>query len=327
MKQYLIGFIKNTPSVVFFDIKDFEEQNIRGMTVLTFSEDEIDYTYFGNDGKDFKEAHKAAPDFDTYEVMPEQEAKKRGLLKDFPSQNSGQATQASQKPAKGKVKVDFSKDKNNPTITFSDGNEYTLDELLNMSPNKVLQIGKDNSIEIPDLISEINTSMFQGESGKIEIDSNSISQSGNLGNSVATADTPIVQLPDGRMLSLNDIMKMTPEQKKEIEDMAKKMNLKEAKESYYLANRDGSFIATSGTKLSNGLFAHKKDTNFLLWCISDIKSGLLLKSKFKTLKDCKDYVASLPEEDKEKIERVRQGQNYIELCDKLAEYKSEQEGK
>ena len=63
----------------------------------------------------------------------------------------------------------------------------------------------------------------------------------------------------------------------------------EAKENYYLANRDGSFPAVAGTKLSNGLFAHKKDTSFMLWCISDIASGLLLKGKFKSLKDCKDY--------------------------------------
>lgn len=96
----------------------------------------------------------------------------------------------------------------------------------------------------------------------------------------------------------------------------------EAKENYYLANRDGSFPAVAGTKLSNGLFAHKKDTSFMLWCISDIDSGLLLKGKFKSLKDCKDYVANMSEEEKQKLADIRQTQEYLGLCDRLKEVTS-----
>jgi hypothetical protein len=103
------------------------------------------------------------------------------------------------------------------------------------------------------------------------------------------------------------------------------VELFEAKETYYLANRDGSFIAVAGTKLSNGLFAHKHELAYFGWCISDIKSGLLVKNKLKTLKDCKDYVINMPEEEKEKIERARQKQSYAELCNKLAKYKESSE--
>ena len=91
----------------------------------------------------------------------------------------------------------------------------------------------------------------------------------------------------------------------------------ESKESYYLANRDGSFSEVAGTKLSNGLFAHKKDSNFLLWCISDIKSGLSVETKLKTLKDCKDFVANMTEEEREKIDNIRKTSGYLDLCAKL----------
>ena len=70
MKKYLIGYDKSkVQTVVFFDIQDFEAQTIRNMTVLTFSEDDIDYTYTGTNGVDFKEVSGSAPDFYYYEVL------------------------------------------------------------------------------------------------------------------------------------------------------------------------------------------------------------------------------------------------------------------
>ena len=245
MKQDLIGFDKNNnPTLVFFDIQDFEEQSIRDMTVLTFSEDEVEYTYFGTNGKDFKEAHKIAPDFDHFEVMSEKEAKKRGLLKSFPSQNT------------------------------------------------------------------------QG-----------LEQGGNL-------DAKIVQLPDGKMVSINDIMKMSPEQKKEIEDQIKKSinnvykeSLTEAKETYYITTLDGSFKAVNGTKLSNGFFAYKSDVSGWGYAITDTASGLLLANRIRTIKDCKEFINNMSDKAKQSLENVRKGQDYLAHCKKLAKYKSEQEGK
>ena len=80
MKYYLVGYDKNKiPVVLFFDISDFEEQFFKGNSVLTFTEGDIDYTYMGDNGKSYTEISKKAPEFDTYEVISEIEAKKRGF--------------------------------------------------------------------------------------------------------------------------------------------------------------------------------------------------------------------------------------------------------
>lgn len=220
MKKYLIGYSKNkNQDVIFFDIQDFEAQTIRNMTVLTFSEDNIDYTYTGMDGKDFKEVNNSAPDFYSYEVLDEKECKKRGINTNPNQSGTTQSAQSTGTPIfninngititlksgkkvnildpndmkkltpaevkevekelkskignfgslKQDVDVDFSKDRDNPTITFPDGSKYTLDDLQNMDTADVLQIGEDNDIDIPELISEINASIFKGITGKAKL--------------------------------------------------------------------------------------------------------------------------------------------------------------
>ena len=96
MKYYLIGYDKQkNPTVVFFDISDLDEQEMRGMSILTFTEEEIDYTYTGTEGKDYKEVHNAAPDFYSYEVIDEKEYKKRGLDKHFGNNNTTNSSNSS----------------------------------------------------------------------------------------------------------------------------------------------------------------------------------------------------------------------------------------
>ena len=89
MKYYLVGYNKNKhPILLFYDITDFEEQTVRGMTILTFTEEGVDYTFIDN-GNGFKEVSNAAPDFDSYEVIDEKECTKRGLKAQFGANNAG----------------------------------------------------------------------------------------------------------------------------------------------------------------------------------------------------------------------------------------------
>ena len=260
MKQYLIGYDKQkTPTVVFFDISDFDESSLRDVTVLSFVEEEIEYTYTGTNGRDFKEVHKSAPDFYTYEVIDDKEYKRRGLDKHFGKNNNSPAsgkgsskkkstgspkivningkgvfgipgglsttitlstgkvidimdpafwsnlTKAEKKeveqevqkifgPFLGQLKksrggvetdveVDFSKDKNNPTIRFPEtGDVYTTEELMDLDNSTLDELAEDNDIDIAELLSEINAHIFKGTTGKVKISvssyNSSASQSG-----------------------------------------------------------------------------------------------------------------------------------------------------
>ena len=104
-------------------------------------------------------------------------------------------------------------------------------------------------------------------------------------------------------------------------------DLFEAKETYYIANIDGSFLAVNGTKLSNGLFAYKHELPYLCYVITDIDSGLLLANRIRTLKDCKTFVDTMSDKAKQSLENIRHGEKYLDLCKKLAKFKADQKDK
>lgn len=233
MKEYLIGYDKSkVQNVIFFDIQDFEAQTIRNMTVLTFSEDNIDYTYTGTNGVDFKEVSNAAPDFYSYEVLDEKECKKRGI-NTKPSQSGSSSSNSGNKvfnigngivvtlksgkqvnildpndirnltPAevkevekelkkqlggltgqaksninqifggskggsrgKYKVTVDFTNDPRNPMISLPNGDDYTKDDLENMDISDIIDLAKNEGIDISDILSKVNAEIFKGTKGK-----------------------------------------------------------------------------------------------------------------------------------------------------------------
>jgi len=67
------------------------------------------------------------------------------------------------------IEVDYSKDKTNPTITFPDGQEFTLEELMNMGSDELEELGEDNDVDIAEVISEINAQIFRGTTGKTKV--------------------------------------------------------------------------------------------------------------------------------------------------------------
>ncbi|MBP5693852.1 MAG: hypothetical protein J6X03_00105 [Bacilli bacterium] len=78
-------------------------------------------------------------------------------------------------------------------------------------------------------------------------------------------------------------------------------------------------VEVPGTKLSDEYFAYKIEIKGTLgyWCIVDTASGLSIASKLKTLKDCKDYVANLSEEEIAKINASRATEKYKAQCEKM----------
>lgn len=113
------------------------------------------------------------------------------------------------------------------------------------------------------------------------------------------------------------------------------MEFFEAIKTFIIATRasESGFQEIAGTKLSDEFFAYKEEGRTLhpeaRWIISDIKSGLGLPSKeakgallrFTTLKDCKDWVANIPEEYRQKIDAAKAKPEYAEACQKLAAWK------
>ena len=95
-------------------------------------------------------------------------------------------------------------------------------------------------------------------------------------------------------------------------------SLEEAKQKdFIIPIIDGTFQKVRGTLLDNQLFAHNGG-KFTKWNVSDVASGLSIKSFFASLADCKKFVEEMPEQLKAKIEEKRQTPEYKEMVDKIA---------
>lgn len=113
------------------------------------------------------------------------------------------------------------------------------------------------------------------------------------------------------------------------------MEFFEAIKTFIIATRasESGFQEIAGTKLSDEFFAYKEEGRTLhpeaRWVISDIKSGLGLPSKetkgallrFATLKDCKEWVANIPEDYRQQIDNAKSKPEYAEACERLAAWK------
>lgn len=155
MKKYLIGYDKNKiPSVTFFDIQDFESQDIRGMTVLTFSEDNIDYTYTGTNGVDFKEVSKSAPDFYYYEVLDEKECKKRGI-----NTNPNQSSSSSSGSGTKTLNIG-----NGIVVTLKSGKQVNIldpNDMANLTPAEVKEVEKELKKQLNGLTGQAKSNISQ----------------------------------------------------------------------------------------------------------------------------------------------------------------------
>lgn len=98
------------------------------------------------------------------------------------------------------------------------------------------------------------------------------------------------------------------------------MNEAKTIQHYYIANRDGSFEEVNGTKLDNGFFAYRRDSNYIKWVITDQASGMALKSKFPSLAACKEYMKNISQEELDLIAQKRSTPEYQEQCQKLNSY-------
>lgn len=102
------------------------------------------------------------------------------------------------------------------------------------------------------------------------------------------------------------------------------MEFFEALKTFITASRSGEngFKEVSGTQLTDEYFAYKDGVRSeTWWWIIDIPSGLAIAPKMKSLKDCKDYLKNIPNEELAKIEQARLSDQYKEQCAKLAAWK------
>ena len=102
------------------------------------------------------------------------------------------------------------------------------------------------------------------------------------------------------------------------------MEFFEALKTFITATRagEGGFKEVSGTQLTDEYFAYKDGVrNETWWWVIDIKSGLAVAPKFKTLKDCKDWLKNISDEELAKIEQKKLEPRYQEQCNKLAAWK------
>ena len=155
MKKYLIGYDKSkVQTVVFFDIQDFEAQTIRNMTVLTFSEDDIDYTYTGTNGVDFKEVSGSAPDFYYYEVLDEKECKKRGI-----NTNPNQSSSSSSNLGSKIINVNSVL-----VITLKSGKKVNIvdpNDMKNLTPAEVKEVEKELQKQLGGLTGQAKSNINQ----------------------------------------------------------------------------------------------------------------------------------------------------------------------
>ena len=95
-------------------------------------------------------------------------------------------------------------------------------------------------------------------------------------------------------------------------------SLEEAKQKEFIIPIiGGTFQKVRGTLLDNQLFAHNGG-KFTKWTLSDVASGLSIKSFFPSLAECKKFVEEMPEQLKAEIEEKRQTSKYKEIVDKIA---------
>ena len=95
-------------------------------------------------------------------------------------------------------------------------------------------------------------------------------------------------------------------------------SLEEAKQKEFIIPIiGGTFQKVRGTLLDNQLFAHNGG-KFTKWNVSDVASGLSIKSFLPSLAECKKFVEEMPEQLKAKIEEKRQTPKYKEIVDKIA---------
>ena len=106
------------------------------------------------------------------------------------------------------------------------------------------------------------------------------------------------------------------------------MELKEkVLKDFYITVRDNPegtkyhFKKVDGTNLNKDFFAYKSDVRGAGWSVTDKASGISIKIKLATLKECKDYLANLSEEDQARIADLRQKPRYQKICNELAEFK------
>ena len=65
-----------------------------------------------------------------------------------------------------------------------------------------------------------------------------------------------------------------------------------------------TFKEVDGSKLNKEYFAYKRDVIPKDWIITDLESGVSIKTGLATLKACKEYLAGLSEEDLAMISKI-----------------------
>lgn len=223
MKKYLIGYDKSkVQNVIFFDIQDFEAQTIRNMTVLTFSEDDIDYTYTGTNGVDFKEVSKAAPDFYYYEVLDEKECKKRGI-------NTNQNQSGSSSSSSGTKVFNIG---NGIVVTLKSGKQVNIldpNDMKNLTPAEVKEVEKELKKQLNGLTGQAKSNIGQifgsskgGSKGKYKVTVDFTNDQQNPTISLPNGDT--YTKDDLENMDINDVIDLAENEGIDISDILSEVN-------------------------------------------------------------------------------------------------------
>jgi len=103
------------------------------------------------------------------------------------------------------------------------------------------------------------------------------------------------------------------------------MEFFEALKTFLIDTRNEGIKEVAGTELTDGFFAYKKELRGkAYWVITDIASGTSIPGDFPTLKACKEFMANVPEEIRQKIDFARSTESYKVQCEKIAAYKPTQ---
>lgn len=83
-KKYLVGYVYGRESVIWDDVKDFEESfdEENGLKTIKFKENNVEYIYIGNETRGYREQNNKAPFITDYKLVGRRTALRHDYLDD-----------------------------------------------------------------------------------------------------------------------------------------------------------------------------------------------------------------------------------------------------
>lgn len=132
-KKYLVGYVFGREALMWDDVKDFEESfdEDTGLTTIKFKENNVEYTYVGNESKGYREQNNKAPYISGYKLMGRRTALRHDYLDDRKRRPAASPRDIDDEEdfdlSEDDFEIirDFIQDYDTPTRDNSCGNSYT----------------------------------------------------------------------------------------------------------------------------------------------------------------------------------------------------------